>query len=174
MGKLKLTRDILYISWALCSMIWCRVSFGELISIIACAPFPVNVYVILSFFVTEPMETHVPRFRTSLMGIIVNIPYSCRVINLYECRWLRMFKSNKEASDWDRSLRIMEEGTYVSFSCRGDYMFDCFAFNLKGAISVGRIFCNCELKNPAIRLRALGRTRYEASELTLRIILLAW
>lgn len=67
------------------SMVLCRMMFGEVISFVANAWFPIDAKLVLRFPIIQPVKTHVHTFGFLLFDFAVDDAGRCFVVGLKRC-----------------------------------------------------------------------------------------
>ena len=96
---------------------------GELVSVVLCTGFPVDIEVSLEYAITNPILSHVNSFTSLLFYEIIRDASGAFVICLERCRWLRVAGVAEDGLYRFRFLCIVKEDTRFSFNSEGENIF---------------------------------------------------
>ena len=103
--------------------------FSEIITTIIFSTFPMEFELFLSLSIAKPMKIHVPRFRFFELHIFIGKASCCGIVGLCESWGLWVAHSDEKSADVDTNFCVVENSMGFGFCCRGNNMFESFAFN---------------------------------------------
>ena len=116
-AKIKLSISDITARLPYMKMMLCRVMFRKIISIVVSTFVPEHIKFFLFIPFSKPMTSHVPRFGSFLMDVVVHKAMCSRVISFNRSCQLGMIESF-ELSNWDSKLTIVKNSRSFTFSCR--------------------------------------------------------
>ena len=99
-------------------IMFCRVVFSKIISIVVSSFIPENVKFFLCNLFSKTMSSHIPRFGSFLMDIIMCKAMCNRVVSFDRSFWLGMTESFEHASNLDSKLAIVKKLLQFHFLLR--------------------------------------------------------
>ena len=144
------------------SMIFCWMVLGKVICVVGVAWLPKYFYILMSVFVSEPVMTHIPRFcflSWILLCTYENDLVLSVLIGVVDWEWFMEISMARRGISFYPLMKIPPVSYYAAEETA------CFKVLHSTWICAWRILLLVlKKKYFAIMLRALGRTKYEASE----------
>ena len=111
------------------SVILRREVFGEVVCEIGEGSLPSDAKLFFSFFISQPVKTHIPRFGAFLGDIVIGERRYCCVVRDDCCGWLLMAEGGKYMTYGNSDLGVVKNASSFSFGGGSHDMAECFTLD---------------------------------------------
>ena len=91
-----------------------------IVRIVVCTLVPIEEQLLLCGSIAEPIEPHVPSFRSFLTNVCVYEGTGCGIIGLNGGKWLGMVQGFKSSADRNGNLTVAKDTSCFDLSGRGN------------------------------------------------------